>query len=100
MIIINEDGKRRKISEDIFNLIEHLAPVAKRLNSYEELLYLKEMIQNGSSARRQRAVFKESESLQAVVDALIKEFETDEPILANDTWGDRNSWMSMDGLSP
>lgn len=100
MIIINEDGKRRKISEDIFNLIEHLAPVAKRLNSYEELLYLKEMIQNGSSAKRQRAVFRQTQSLQAVVDALMVEFESDQLIPANDTWGDRNSWMSMDGLSP
>ncbi len=81
MIIINEDGKRRKISEDTLNLIEHLTPVAQRLNSYEELLYLKEMIQNGSSAGRQRAVFHEMQSMPAVVDALVKEFETDRPVL-------------------
>lgn len=100
MIIINEDGKRRKISEDTLNLIEHLTPVAKRLNSYEELLYLKEMIQNGSSAKRQRAVFKESESLQRVVDALIEEFEADRPILARDNWRNGNSRTGIDGLSP
>jgi len=99
LIIINEDGKRRKISEDVLNLIEHLTPVAKRLNSYEELLYLKEMIQNGSSAKRQRAVFKESESFQKVVDALMEEFEADRPILASDNWGNGHSRTGMDGWS-
>lgn len=79
MIIVNEDGRRRKISDDVLNLIEHLTPVAKRLNSYEELLYLKEIIRNGPSARRQRAVFQEKQSLPAVVDSLVKEFETDTP---------------------
>ena len=38
LIIVSEDGKRRKISEDILILMEHLKPVAKKLNSYEELL--------------------------------------------------------------
>ncbi|MBI2987143.1 MAG: hypothetical protein HYY45_10300 [Deltaproteobacteria bacterium] len=66
-----------EISEDILNLMEHLAPVAKGLNSYEELLYVKEMIRTGVSAKRQRAVFHEKRSLQAVVDALIDDLETD-----------------------
>lgn len=79
MIIVNDEGKRRKISDDILNLMEHLAPVAKRLNSYEELLYVEEIIRHGASAWRQRAVFQEEQSLQTVVDALVKEFETDKP---------------------
>lgn len=70
MIIVNEDGKRRKISDDVLNLIEHLTPVAKRLISYEELLYLKEMIRNGNSAKRQSAVFREKRHMAVVVDAL------------------------------
>jgi len=81
MIIVNEEGKRRKISDDVLNLMEHLAPVAKRLNSYEELAYLEQIIRNGSSAKRQRAVFRDAQSLEAVVDALVKEFETDSPVL-------------------
>lgn len=83
MIIINEEGKRRKISDDILNLMEHLTPVAKRLNCQEELLYVKEIIRNGTSAKRQRAVFQKKLSLQAVVDALVKEFETDAPLQGN-----------------
>jgi carboxylate-amine ligase len=79
MIVVNEEGKRRKISEDILNLMEHLAPVAKRLNSYEELLSVEQIIRNGPSARRQRAVFQREQSLDAVVDALVKELEADSP---------------------
>jgi carboxylate-amine ligase len=79
MIIVNEEGKRQKISDDILNLMEHLAPVSKKLNSYEELRSVERIIRNGPSARRQRAVFERKQSLDAVVDSLVKEFETDFP---------------------
>ncbi len=96
MIIVNDEGKRRKISDDILNLMEHLAPVAKRLNSYEELLYVKEIIRHGTSAWRQRAVFREEQSLQTVVDELVKEFETDKPILTNGNLDDTHSWVGTE----
>ena len=80
LIIVSEDGKRRTISEDILNLMEHLKPVANRLNSYEELLSLQSIIQNGCSAKRQRAVFREQQNLQGVVDELIRELETNTPL--------------------
>lgn len=86
VIIINEDGARRKISEDISDLIERVTPVARRLNSYEELLYLKHMIRRGTSAARQRAVFREKKNLGAVVDSVVKEFKAD---LLVPTAGDR-----------
>ena len=79
MIIVSEDGKRRKLSEDTLNLIEHLKPVAKKLNSYNELLSVQEIIRRGCSAKRQRSVFRENQSLPAVVDSLVKEFETGAP---------------------
>ena len=79
LIIVSEDGKRRKISEDILNLLENLKPVAKSLNSSEELLSIQEIIRRGCSAKRQRSVFRENQSLPAVVDSLVKEFETGAP---------------------
>jgi carboxylate-amine ligase len=82
MIIVSEEGKRRKISEDILILMEHLTPIAKRLNGYEELLYLKRIIRNGSSAKRQRRVFRETGSMRALVDMLAEEFETGMPVVA------------------
>ena len=52
----------------------------RRLNSYEELLSLQSTIQNGCSAKRQRAVSREQQNLQGVVDDLIRELETNTPL--------------------
>lgn len=79
LIIVSEDGKRRRLSEDISNLLENLAPIAKRLNGLEELTRIKEMIGRPNSAERQRAVYRQKHSLAAVVDSVIEEFETDQP---------------------
>jgi carboxylate-amine ligase len=99
IIIVNEEGERRRISDDVLDLIEHLTPVAKRLNSYEEVQYLKEIVRNGTSAKRQRAVFREELSLNAIVDTLVAELETDTPIVANGHLGDTDSLMGVHGLS-
>ena len=100
MIIVNEEGKRRKISDDILNLMEHLTPVAKRLNSTEELLSLEQIIRNGSSAKRQRAVFQREQSLDAVVDALMKEFQTDSPVLPEPQASFQEVSLASRGTSP
>lgn len=78
-IIISEDGKRRRLAEDILNLLEHLAPVAKKLNGTEELMRIEEMIGRPNSAHRQRAVYRRKQNLAAVVDSVVEEFETDLP---------------------
>ena len=80
MIIVNDEGDRRSISDDVLKLIDDVAPVSQQLNCYEELLHLKDIVQNGTSAERQRAVFAEKQNLQDVVDLLVKEFATDVPI--------------------
>jgi glutamate---cysteine ligase / carboxylate-amine ligase len=77
MIIVSEEGKRRKISDDILNLLEHLSPVAKSLNSHDELMRLETIIKDGSNAKRQRSVHRAKGNLEAVVDSLVKELETD-----------------------
>jgi carboxylate-amine ligase len=77
MIIVGEDGQRRKISEDLLLLVERLRPVARRLNSEKELLMLKQMIRQGSSAMRQRSQFAATGSLPGVVKSLITEFQSD-----------------------
>lgn len=81
MIIVNEDGDRRSIADDLIRLVDELAPISRRLGSYEELMYLKEIIRHGTSSSRQRAVFHQTQSLQGVVDSLIREFKTDAPVL-------------------
>jgi len=79
MLIIDEGGQRRKLSEDLLELIETLRPTARKLNSEEELLYVKQMICHGSSAARQRAEFVRTGRLTAVVHKLLEEFDTDQP---------------------
>jgi glutamate---cysteine ligase / carboxylate-amine ligase len=78
-VIISEDGKRRRLADDILNLLEQLTPVAKKLNSLEELMLIKTMIGRGNSAQRQRAVYRENQDYAKVVDSVIEEFETDRP---------------------
>ncbi len=57
---------------------------------------MKEIIRHGTSAWRQRAVFREEQSLQTVVYALVKEFETDKPILTNGNLDDTHSWVGTE----
>lgn len=78
-VIISEDGRRRRLSEDVLILLENLTPVAKTLNSVEERLLNKEMIGRGNSAQRQRPVYRQKQELLAVVDSVVEEFETDRP---------------------
>ncbi|MFN0156688.1 MAG: hypothetical protein ACKVRP_01295 [Bacteroidota bacterium] len=83
MIIVSEEGERRKLGDDVLLLLEKLLSVAQTLNSVEEMEYLRQIIARGSSASRQRRVFHEKQNLQAVVDLLIQEFKTDTPMWAN-----------------
>lgn len=79
-LIISEDGKKRRLSEDVSILLDNLLPVAKRLDSVNELMLIKEMIDRGNSAQRQRAIYRRRQDLNAVVDFVIEEFETDRAI--------------------
>lgn len=80
MIIREETGQRVKIADELLLLVDRLRPVAQKLNSDEELLHIKQMIRNGSSAKRQRARFAATQSLPAVVKGLINELENDQPM--------------------
>jgi carboxylate-amine ligase len=83
MIIVNEEGDRRSISDEVLELIDQVAPISQKLNCHEELLHLETIIRHGTSAKRQRAAFTEKQSLQGVVDSLVEEFATDVPIYSD-----------------
>lgn len=74
MIVVNLQGKRKKISEEIFELVEDLTSIAKELGCLEELESIKNAIAKGNGASRQREVFKYTHSLKEVVAAAQKEF--------------------------
>lgn len=74
-IILREGEDRRPLREEIEQLLETLAPVASSLECAEELSYIKQILRDGSSASRQRAVFAKTRSLQTVVESLINEMK-------------------------
>jgi carboxylate-amine ligase len=74
MIICDPNGNRKKISEDIHELIQRLQPIALDLNCEEELFSLKKMIEEGNGADRQRAIYSQTQSHQAIVMHVMEEF--------------------------
>ncbi|RMF69650.1 MAG: glutamate--cysteine ligase [Calditrichaeota bacterium] len=73
-IITDEDGNLKPLAEDIQEHLELLAPVAKRLGSHNELMFIKKMMKIGPSFKRQRKVFAESGDYKEVMSTLVKEF--------------------------
>ncbi len=79
--IVDEDGRCQPIAESIENLLDELLPVFKELGSAAEVPKIRSMVTDPPSYARQRAVFKETGDLGAVVQALIQECEQDQPVL-------------------
>lgn len=75
IIIVNEQGKKQKISESIVELIENLGSTAKKLNCYEELQSVYQILDKGNGAKRQREIYAETLSFRDIVKNTINEFE-------------------------
>jgi carboxylate-amine ligase len=73
-IIVDESGRTVLLRDAVCELVDDLAPIADRLDCTEELLRAKEILDDGPSYSRQRAVAAASGGdLRAVVDALVTE---------------------------
>jgi carboxylate-amine ligase len=81
-IIVDDAGTLRPVRDAIVELVEELAPVARRLDCADELAGVLDVIAEGPSARRQREVVAAGGTLVDVVDALIEEMATDRPVHA------------------
>lgn len=73
--IVDEKGTQQPIAETMERLLEELAPVFEKLGSSGQVPMIARMIRGQPSYARQRAVFAQAGSTEAVVDALIKEGE-------------------------
>jgi carboxylate-amine ligase len=79
--ILHPDSQVRKpIREDLRELLEVLKPVASTLGCEKELSFVHAILERGSSATRQREVFKQSRLFKSVVKSLVKEFRENQPI--------------------
>jgi YbdK family carboxylate-amine ligase len=82
-IILDDSGRTAALRDVVCELVDDLAPIADRLDCSKELLRAKDIVDNGPSYVRQRAVAAASGGdLRAVVDALIAEMRDDAPLLA------------------
>jgi carboxylate-amine ligase len=78
-LILDATGRRRPMREAVGDLLEELAPTARRLGCGDELASVQEILDGGSSYLRQRRVVAQGGALTDVVDALVKELATDTP---------------------
>lgn len=76
VLILDSMGKTILFKDSIEKLILELEPTAKELGAEKELSNLQNIFKRGTSSKRQRKVFSESNgNWDAVIDSLISEFE-------------------------
>lgn len=75
-IIIEEGNQRALLREQVASLLDTLKPVARSLQCEKELSDVETILRNGPSSVRQRLVFSQAHSFQAVVQKLIEEFKS------------------------
>jgi carboxylate-amine ligase len=78
-IIADEEGALIPIRTAIIELVEELAPMAKRLGCEDELERAVAIVDRGPSYLRQRDVAAAGGTLVDVVDSLVEELRTDTP---------------------
>jgi carboxylate-amine ligase len=75
-IIRDEEGNVMSLRRSIGDIAERLTPTAERLGCSEELKGIEEILERGTSATRQREVFRDTGDLSKVVDLLVEELES------------------------
>jgi carboxylate-amine ligase len=78
-IIYGENNDTRPLREELAELVRELQPTAERLGCEDQLALVNDILVDGASYQRQRAVAAASGGdLTAVIDSLLQEFETGE----------------------
>lgn len=80
-IVTTSSGETKSIKVDIIDWLGKLEPYAEKLKYGDYIQNLKDIIQHGNSADRQRRVFSNTNSLQEVVKFNIAEFENLKPLI-------------------
>jgi carboxylate-amine ligase len=74
IVILDAASNERLVTEDLAELLDRLAPTARRLRCTEELDRVGEIVTHGASYQRQRAVVERTGGdLVAVVDSVVQE---------------------------
>ena len=76
VLIIDSFGKLVPVKQAIEKLIIELEPTAKELRADKELTNIRKIFERGTSSKRQRKIFNETNGdWNAIIDSLINEFE-------------------------
>ena len=75
-LVTDESGGQKRFRTVMEEMLETLAPVSDSLGSWPYLRYIERMLEDGPSSVRQRRVFRETNSLEAVVMSLEQEFRS------------------------
>ncbi|AZA08436.1 glutamate--cysteine ligase [Corynebacterium pseudopelargi] len=73
IVVTSRDTDEHLVSDELRELVSTLLPTAKRLGCEEELLLVNTIVDQGAPYQRQRALYQQSGSWQAVVDQSIAE---------------------------
>ncbi|MEI2785379.1 MAG: glutamate--cysteine ligase [Candidatus Nanopelagicales bacterium] len=76
-VMLDTDGRTQSFAENITQMVDMLEPVAAGLGTLDALTSVREILEVGSSANRQRAVVAHGGSLQDVVTLLREELAAD-----------------------
>jgi carboxylate-amine ligase len=77
IVITDETGATAPLRDGLYELLLELEPVASRLGCLDELSVAFEVLEQGASYERQRAVYARTGDLVSVVDSLVTEFADD-----------------------
>ena len=77
IVITDDSGATAPMRDELYELVRELEPVADRLGCGSELSVVSEVLDQGASYERQRAVMADGGALTEVVDALVTEFAED-----------------------
>lgn len=83
LVITSRETDERWIKDELADLVEELAPLARELGCAEELALIHEIIDDGAGYERQRALYEETGSWQKVVEATCQEMLDRQPLERN-----------------
>ncbi|MFF4123943.1 glutamate--cysteine ligase [Microbispora rosea] len=82
-VITDDHGSTAPMRDVLYELQRELEPVAERLGCADELAVVTEVLEQGSSSERQRAILADGGTLQDVVDATVIELAEDRFVTSN-----------------
>ncbi|GAA4568245.1 glutamate--cysteine ligase [Planotetraspora kaengkrachanensis] len=90
-VITDDHGSTAPMRDVLYELQRELEPVAERLGCAEELAVMTDVLEQGSSCERQRAILAEGGTLEDIVDATLIELAEDRFVTSNPNRGSGHS---------